>query len=316
MKQILKNTDKSDLIGVYRFKENDFIVGNIIKVSDDYLFLNSCDIYGKYNGIKIVNLDIIDRLIVKSDYIDSLNELRKNKDKENRKIELCKIKFIEDFYKKIIDNKVLLSIELEDESIETGYMKKKTEDKFYFDFINEDMKVISAEIIKESYIKRIKLLEKIEDITKTDKENNIKKIVMNTGEIYFGNVVQTIGEYFIFREKREFNENSQLSIIKIDKIEEINELINFNIMKRTEIKNLFKNIDFFEILKISMENKLVVSIDNEDYEETKVGIIIEMKEDILKLKRFEKYKQFSEISIISYSEIQLLYVHNYEVIEK
>ena len=87
-------------------------------------------------------------------------------------------------------------------------------------------------------------------------------------------------------------------------------------MKRTEIKNLFKNIDFFEILKISMENKLVVSIDNEDYEETKVGIIIEMKEDILKLKRFEKYKQFSEISIISYSEIQLLYVHNYEVIEK
>ena len=316
MKQILKNTDKSDLIGVYRFKENDFIVGNIIKVSDDYLFLNSCDIYGKYNGIKIVNLDIIDRLIVKSDYIDSLNELRKNKDKENRKIELCKIKFIEDFYKKIIDNKVLLSIELEDESIETGYMKKKTEDKFYFDFINEDMKVISAEIIKESYIKRIKLLEKIEDITKTDKENNIKKIVMNTGEIYFGNVVQTIGEYFIFREKREFNENSQLSIIKIDKIEEINELINFNIMKRTEIKNLFKNIDFFEILKISMENKLVVSIDNEDYEETKVGIIIEIKEDIFKLKRFEKYKQFSEISIISYSEIQLLYVHNYEVIEK
>ncbi|BBM35545.1 hypothetical protein [Pseudoleptotrichia goodfellowii] len=316
MKQILKNTDKSDLIGVYRFKENDFIVGNIIKVSDDYLFLNSCDIYGKYNGIKIVNLDIIDRLIVKSDYIDSLNELRKNKDKENRKIELCKIKFIEDFYKKIIDNKVLLSIELEDESTETGYMRKKTENKFYFDFVNDDMKVISTEIIKESYIKRIKLLEEIEDTVKTDRENTIRKIVMNTGEIYFGNVVQTIGEYFIFREKREFNENSQLSIIKIDKIEEINELINFNIMKRTEIKNLFKNIDFFEILKISMENKLVVSIDNEDYEETKVGIIIEMKEDILKLKRFEKYKQFSEISIISYSEIQSLYVHNYEVIEK
>lgn len=285
-------------------------------MSDGYLFLNSCDIYGKYNGIKIVNLDIIDRLIVKSDYIDSLNELKKNKDKENRKIELCKIKFIEDFYKKIIDNKVLLSIELEDESTETGYMRKKTENKFYFDFINDDMKVISTEIIKESYIKRIKLLEEIEDTVKTDRENNIRKIVMNTGKIYFGNVIQTIGKYFIFREKREFSENSQLSIIKIDKIEEINELINFNIMKRTEIKNLFKNIDFFEILKISMENKLVVSIDNEDYEETKVGIIIEMKEDTLKLKRFEKYKQFSEISIIPYSEIQLLYVHNYEVVEK
>jgi len=204
---------------------------------------------------------------------------------------------------------------LEDESIETGYMKKKTEDKFYFDFINEDMKVISAEIIKESYIKRIKLLEKIEDITKTDKENNIKKIVMNTGEICFGNIVQTIGEYLIFRKKDEFRENRQISIIKTDKIEEITELISFDNMKKTEIGNLFKNIDFFEILKVSMENKLVISIDNEDYEETKVGIIIEMKKDTLKLKRFDKYRQFSEISIIPYSEIQLLYVYNYEVFE-
>lgn len=194
-------------------------------------------------------------------------------------------------------------------------MKKKTEDKFYFDFINEDMKVISAEIIKESYIKRIKLLEKIEDITKTDKENNIKKIVMNTGEICFGNIVQTIGEYLIFREKDEFRENRQISIIKTDKIEEITELISFDNMKKTEIGNLFKNIDFFEILKVSMENKLVISIDNEDYEETKVGIIIEMKKDTLKLKRFDKYRQFSEISIIPYSEIQLLYVYNYEVFE-
>lgn len=204
---------------------------------------------------------------------------------------------------------------MEDESIETGYMKKKTEDKFYFDFINEDMKVISAEIIKESYIKRIKLLEKIEDITKTDKENNIKKIVMNTGEICFGNIVQTIGEYLIFRKKDEFRENRQISIIKTDKIEEITELISFDNMKKTEIGNLFKNIDFFEILKVSMENKLVISIDNEDYEETKVGIIIEMKKDTLKLKRFDKYRQFSEISIIPYSEIQLLYVYNYEVFE-
>ena len=267
MKQILKNIDKNSLIGIYRFKENDFIVGNIIKLSDDYLFLNSCDIFGKYNGIKIVDVNIIDRLIIKSDYIDNLNELRKNENKENKKIELYKIKSVEDFYKKIIDDKMLLSIELEDESIETGYMKKKTEDKFYFDFINEDMKVISAEIIKESYIKRIKLLEKIEDITKTDK------------------------------------------------IEEITELISFDNMKKTEIGNLFKNIDFFEILKASMENKLVISIDNEDYEETKVGIIIEMKKDTLKLKRFDKYRQFSEISIIPYSEIQLLYVYNYEVFE-
>ena len=315
MKQILKNIDKNSLIGIYRFKENDFIVGNIIKLSDDYLFLNSCDIFGKYNGIKIVDVNIIDRLIIKSDYIDNLNELRKNENKENKKIELYKIKSVEDFYKKIIDDKMLLSIELEDESIETGYMKKKTEDKFYFDFINEDMKVISAEIIKESYIKRIKLLEKIEDITKTDKENNIKKIVMNTGEICFGNIVQTIGEYLIFREKNEFRENRQISIIKTDKIEEITELISFDNMKKTEIGNLFKNIDFFEILKVSMENKLVISIDNEDYEETKVGIIIEMKKDTLKLKRFDKYRQFSEISIIAYSEIQLLYVYNYEVFE-
>lgn len=315
MKQILKNIDKNSLIGIYRFKENDFIVGNIIKLSDDYLFLNSCDIFGKYNGIKIVDVNIIDRLIIKSDYIDNLNELRKNENKENKKIELYKIKSVEDFYKKIIDDKMLLSIELEDESIETGYMKKKTEDKFYFDFINEDMKVISAEIIKESYIKRIKLLEKIEDITKTDKENNIKKIVMNTGEICFGNIIQTIGEYLIFREKDEFRENRQISIIKTDKIEEITELISFDNMKKTEIGNLFKNIDFFEILKVSMENKLVISIDNEDYEETKVGIIIEMKKDTLKLKRFDKYRQFSEISIIPYSEIQLLYVYNYEVFE-
>ena len=65
-----------------------------------------------------------------------------------------------------------------------------------------------------------------------------------------------------------------------------------------------------------MENQLLVFIDNEDYEETKVGMVIELSEKEFRLKEFSQYRKFSEISTIKYSEVQLLYIYNYKIGDK
>ena len=66
----LKKLKKDDTVGVYRFRDNDFIVGDILKISDNYLFLNSIDVNGQNNGIKVILLDIIERIVLNSDYIE------------------------------------------------------------------------------------------------------------------------------------------------------------------------------------------------------------------------------------------------------
>ena len=64
MKGKLKKLKKDDAVGVYRFRDNDFIVGDILKISDNYLFLNSIDVNGQNNGIKVILLDIIERIVL------------------------------------------------------------------------------------------------------------------------------------------------------------------------------------------------------------------------------------------------------------
>lgn len=307
MKGKLKKLKKDDTVGVYRFRDNDFIVGDILKISDNYLFLNSIDVNGRNNGIKVILLDIIERIVLNSDYIEEL----KKKSKTTRHIKINKNISAENFYNIIIEDKMLVLIELENGSIETGYIMKKEKENLYFNFVDDTYKITSREIIKERYIKKIKILEEIK--FETEKDEKIKKIRMNTGTIYFGYIKEKSKDYLIFQEKPEFNDESSISIVKAEKIEEITEILETVEFQKIEIKNKITEIGFSELLKASMENQLLVFIDNEDYEETKVGMVIELSEKEFRLKEFSQYRKFSEISTIKYSEVQLLYIYNYKI---
>ena len=307
MKGKLKKLKKDDTVGVYRFRDNDFIVGDILKISDNYLFLNSIDVNGQNNGIKVILLDIIERIVLNSDYIEEL----KKKSKTAGHIKINKNISAENFYNIIIEDKMLVLIELENGSIETGYIIKKEKENLYFNFVDDTYKITSREIIKERYIKKIKILEEIK--FETEKDEKIKKIRMNTGTIYFGYIKEKSKDYLIFQEKPEFNDESSISIVKAEKIEEITEILETVEFQKIEIKKKITEIGFSELLKASMENQLLVFIDNEDYEETKVGMVIELSEKEFRLKEFSQYRKFSEISTIKYSEVQLLYIYNYKI---
>jgi hypothetical protein len=301
---------KDDTVGVYRFRDNDFIVGDILKISDNYLFLNSIDVNGQNNGIKVILLDIIERIVLNSDYIEEL----KKKSKTAGHIKINKNISAENFYNIIIEDKILVLTELEDGSTETGYIIKKEKENLYFNFVDDTYKITSREIIKERYIKKIKILEEIK--FETEKDEKIKKIRMNTGTIYFGYIKEKSKDYLIFQEKPEFNDESSISIVKAEKTEEITEILETVEFQKIEIKNKITEIGFSELLKASMENQLLVFIDNEDYEETKVGMVIELSEKKFRLKEFSQYRKFSEISTIKYSEVQLLYIYNYKIGDK
>jgi hypothetical protein len=306
----LKKLKKDDTVGVYRFRDNDFIVGDILKISDNYLFLNSIDVNGQNNGIKVILLDIIERIVLNSDYIEEL----KKKSKTAGHIKINKNISAENFYNIIIEDKILVLTELEDGSTETGYIIKKEKENLYFNFVDDTYKITSREIIKERYIKKIKILEEIK--FETEKDEKIKKIRMNTGTIYFGYIKEKSKDYLIFQEKPEFNDESSISIVKAEKIEEITEILETVEFQKIEIKNKITEIGFSELLKASMENQLLVFIDNEDYKETKVGMVIELSEKEFRLKEFSQYRKFSEISTIKYSEVQLLYIYNYKIGDK
>ena len=289
------------------WSRDSFIVGDILKISDNYLFLNSIDVNGQNNGIKVILLDIIERIVLNSDYIEDL----KKKSKTAGHIKINKNISAENFYNIIIEDKMLVLIELENGSIETGYIIKKEKENLYFNFVDDTYKITSREIIKERYIKKIKILEEIK--FETEKDEKIKKIRMNTGTIYFGYIKEKSKDYLIFQEKPEFNDESSISIVKAEKIEEITEILETVEFQKIEIKKKITEIGFSELLKASMENQLLVFIDNEDYEETKVGMVIELSEKEFRLKEFSQYRKFSEISTIKYSEVQLLYIYNYKI---
>ena len=310
MKGKLKKLKKNDTVGVYRFRDNDFIVGDILKISDNYLFLNSIDVNGQNNGIKVILLDIIERIVLNSDYIEEL----KKKSKTAGHMKINKNISAQNFYNIIIEDKMLVLIELEDGSIETGYIIKKEKENLYFNFVDDTYKITSREIIKERYIKKIKILEEIK--FETEKDKKIKKIRMNTGTTYFGYIKEKSKDYLIFQEKPEFNDESSVSIVKAEKIEEITEILETVEFQKIEIKNKITEIGFSELLKASMENQLLVFIDNEDYKETKVGMVIELSEKEFRLKEFSQYRKFSEISTIKYSEVQLLYIYNCRIEDK
>ena len=300
MKEILKNIKLGQIIGIYHFEDSCFTVGRILKINSKHLFLLSYDVNFKEDGIKVFLVDSIKRIILKSDYI-------RNLEKEQRKVFNIRAK---DLFQELIENKVKISIDLADGSVEEAYFTEKGEDYFSFQILNDNENITSAEVIAKDYLKRIKISNFIE----REEYKKFKLITTKNDDEYMAYDIFYNEDYLIFSEKEEFYDTSEINIIPKNIIKNMSDLeVKLNIKRENFYNNLEKGLEILEILKKCYENKFLIFIDNEDFFETKIGIIIELEDEKLKMKEIDKYGNFHKNSEIYFDEIQLLAVKNYKL---
>ena len=305
MKEILKNIKLGQMIGIYHFEDSCFTVGKILKISSKHLFLLSYDINFKEDGIKVFLVDSIKRIILKSDYM-------RNLEKEQRKVFDIRGK---DLFQELIENKVKISIDLKDGSIEETYLTEKGENYFSFQILNDNENITSEEVIAKDYSKRIKISNFIE----REEYKKFKLITTKNDDEYMAYDLSYNEDYLIFSEKKEFYDISKINIIPKNIIKNISDL---EVKLDTKKENFYELIDFEkdleirQILRKCLENKFLIFIDNEDFFETKIGIIIELEDEKLKMKEIDKYGNFHKNSEIYFDEIQLLVVKNYKFMEE
>ena len=300
MKEILKNIKLGQIIGIYHFEDSCFTVGKILKINSKYLFLLSYDINFKEDGIKVFLVDSIKRIILKSDYI-------RNLEKEQRKVFNIRAK---DLFQELIENKVKISIDLADGSVEEAYFTEKGEDYFSFQILNDNENITSAEVIAKDYLKRIKISNFIE----REEYKKFKLITTKNDDEYMAYDIFYNEDYLIFSEKEEFYDTSEINIIPKNIIKNISDLeVKLNFKRENFYNNLEKGLEIIQILRKCLENKFLISIDNEDFFETKIGIINELEDEKLKMKEIDKYGNFHKNSEIYFDEIQLLAVKNYKL---
>ena len=298
MKKILKNLKIGSFIGIYIFEEEIFSIGKILNISKDYLYLENYDINGEIIGIKIFLINSIRRIILSSKYINRLKE--KNKDKGNIKIN--------DFIK----NKITILVKMVDGSSEASYLFSKKNNIFHFNFLNDSFEVNSDEVIYEDYIEEIQILSKI-DIILEKKINKLKRIKMYNGKFYNGKVFYQDKKFILFERKEEFSTKSSFLIIPFEKVQEISESIEEKKFKKINIKKLItdKEMELYKILKIALRYNLLVSIDNSNFTETKIGKILDLQKEILKFKEMDENENFFQIIDINYSDIEILQIINF-----
>ena len=302
MKEILKNIKLGQIIGIYHFEDSCFTVGKILKINSKYLFLLSYDINFKEDGIKVFLVDSIKRIILKSDYM-------RNLEKEQRKVFDIRGK---DLFQELIENKVKISIDLADGSVEESYLTEKGEDYFNLQILNDNENIISEEVIAKDYLKRIKISNFIE----REEYKKFKLITTKNDDEYMAYDLSYNEDYLIFSEKEEFYDISKINIIPKNMIENISEI---EVKLDTKKENFYELIDFEkdleirQILRKCLENKFLIFIDNEDFFETKVGIVVNLEDNKIKMKEIDKYGNFHKNSEIYFDEIQLLAVKNYKL---
>ena len=302
MKETLKNIKLGQIIGIYHFEDSCFTVGKILKISSKYLFLLSYDINFKEDGIKVFLIDSIKRIILKSDYM-------RNLEKEQRKVFNIRAK---DLFQELIENKVKISIDLADGSVEESYLTEKGEDYFNLQILNDNENIISEEVIAKDYLKRIKISNFIE----REEYKKFKIITTKNDDEYMAYNLSYNEDYLIFSEKREFYDTSEINIIPKNIIKNISDLeVKLNFKRENFYNNLEKGLEILKILKKCYENKFLIFIDNEDFFETKVGIITDLEDNKIKMKEIDKYGNFHKNSEIYFDEIQLLAVKNYKFLE-
>ena len=304
MKEILKNLKLGQIIGIYHFEDSCFTVGKILKIDSKYLYLFSYDVNFKEDGIKIFLINSIKRIILKSDYMRSLEKNQKKIVRFNRENK--------DIFQELIKNRIKVSVELADESIEEVYLIEKSEDYFSFQILNDNENITSEEIITKDYLKRIKISNYIE----REEYKNFKVITTKNDDEYIAYDLSYNEDYLIFSEKEEFYDIGKINIIPKNMIENISEI---EVKLDTKKENFYELIDFekdleiVEILKKCLENKFLVFIDNVDFFETKVGIVTNLEDNKIKMKEIDKYGNFHKNSEIYFDEIQLIAIKNYKL---
>ena len=301
MEEILKDMKLGQIIGVYHFEDSCFTVGKILKIDSKYLFLLSYDINFKEDGIKVFLIDSIKRIILKSDYIEKNQREILKFYKENK-----------DIFQELIENRVEISIELADGSIEETYLIEKGEDYFKFKILNDNQNITSEEVITKDYLKRVKISNFIE----REEYKSFKVITTKDDEEYIAYDLSYNEDYLIFSEKEEFYDIGKINIIPKNMIENISEI---EVKLDTKKENFYELIDFekdleiIEILRKCLENKFLIFIDNEDFFETKVGIVTNLEDNKIKMKEIDKYGNFYKNSKIYLDEIQLIAIKNYRL---
>ena len=307
MKEILKDMKLGQIIGVYHFEDSCFTVGKILKIDSKYLYLFSYDVNFKEDGIKIFLINSIKRIILKSDYMRSLEKNQKKIVRFNRENK--------DIFQELIKNRIKVSVELADGSVEEVYLIEKGEDYFSFQILNDNENITSEEIITKDYLKRIKISNYIE----REEYKNFKVITTKNDDEYIAYDLSYNEDYLIFSEKEEFYDIGKINIIPKNVIENISEI---EVKLDTKKENFYELIDFekdleiVEILKKCLENKFLVFIDNIDFFETKVGVITNLEDNKIKMKEIDKYGDFYKNSEIYFDEIQLLAIKNYKIMER
>ena len=302
MKEILKNIKLGQIIGIYHFEDSCFTVGKILKISSKYLFLLSYDINFKEDGIKVFLIDSIKRIILKSDYM-------RNLEKEQRKVFNIRAK---DLFQELIENKVKISIDLADGSVEESYLTEKGEDYFNLQILNDNENIISEEVIAKDYLKRIKISNFIE----REEYKKFKLITTKNDDEYMAYDLSYNEDYLIFLEKEEFYDISEVNIIPKNMIENISEIeVKLDTTKENfnDLIDFEKDLEIMRILRKCLENKFLIFIDNEDFFETKIGIATDLENNKIKMKEIDKYGNFYKNSEIYFDEIQLLAVRNYKL---
>ena len=302
MKETLKNIKLGQIIGIYHFEDSCFTVGKILKISSKYLFLLSYDINFKEDGIKVFLIDSIKRIILKSDYM-------RNLEKEQRKVFNIRAK---DLFQELIENKVKISIDLADGSVEESYLTEKGENYFSFQILNDNENITSEEVIGKDYLKRIKISNYVE----REEYKKFKIITTKNDDEYMAYDLFYNEDYLIFSEKGEFYDSSEINIIPKNMIENISEIeVKLDTTKENfnDLIVFEKDLEIMQILRKCLENKFLIFIDNEDFFETKVGIVVNLEDNKIKMKEIDKYGNFYKNSEIYFDEIQLLAVKNYKL---
>ena len=312
MIEFLKNIKSK--IGIYHLEDDAISIGKILKISGNYLFLDSYDSNNKKEGIKVFLISEIKRVILKSDYIEKL-ENKKNYIESFSFLKDNKINSFNDVCQKIIEKKCIVTLKLKNDDIEKGYLTKKIEKYYCFEILNDELKIISTEIFDEHYIEEIQ----IDTNDKINKNVPLNIIKLYSNNIYIGNILFDRKEIIIFKEIVEFSENSRILILKKEDIEEISELYKEENIKYNSINKYIqdiKDITLLFLLEICLNFKFIIFIDNKKFSETKVGIIEKILNNrILELNTLNENYHFIEKIRIEISEIEILRIKNYSLFE-
>ena len=150
---------------------------------------------------------------------------------------------------------------------------------------------------------------------KINKNFEIHKIKLFVGKAYIGNIVMENKNFLVLKEIPDFSTEKFVTVIRKEFIEEISKpFTKVKYIDKINLNKYFENInklDYLSILKICQENNLFVFIDNEDFEDSKVGIVTKLGNKRLQLKILDKNLRFIEILNINYLDIHILYITNY-----